>query len=100
MYYRVAVRHNLVEEIRHQSHLSDNQSLLKSNLEAGTLLSQNFRETGCVDGEYFFDDSERAKLFASVCMDFVAKLIGKRISQIDQLNHNEEYVADNVKQRH
>ncbi len=91
------MRHNLVEEIRHQQSLSETQSLLKTNLEAGTLLSQTFRQTGCIDGEYCFDDSERAKLFASVCMDFIAKLIESRSTRIERLNHNEEYVADNIK---
>ena len=91
------MRRNLVEEIRHQQLLSDAQSLLKTNLEAGTLLSQNFRQTGCVDGEYCFDDSERAKIFASVCMDFIAKLIESQSARIERLNHNEEYIADNIK---
>ena len=94
MYYRVRVRHNLVEEIRHQESLADPQNLLESNLEAGTLLSQNFRQSGSVDGDYLFNDFERAKLFASVCMDFVMKLLESRVSRIDRLNHDEEYIAD------
>ncbi|MDE0309334.1 MAG: hypothetical protein OXI60_05820 [Acidiferrobacterales bacterium] len=97
MYYRVVVRHNLVEEIRHQQSLSERQSLLHSNLEAGTLLSQNFRQTGCIDGEYCFDDSQRAKLFASVCMDFISKLLDSRSARIECLNHDEEYLADDIK---
>lgn len=91
------MRHNLVEAIRHQQSLSETQSLLQSNLEAGTLLSQNFRQTGCIDGEYCFDDSERAKLFASVCMDFISKLLESRSVRIERLNHNEEYLADDIK---
>ena len=99
MYYRVIVRHNLVEEIRHQQSLAESQTLLKSNLEAGTMLSQIFRQTGCIDGEYCFDDSQRAKLFASVCMDFVMKLLESRTARIERLNHDEEYIAQNIRGR-
>ncbi len=93
MYFNVVVRHNLVEEIRRMEHLSDNQSVLKTNLDAGTLLAENFQANQCVDGEYFFDDAERAKSFASVCMDFTMKLLQARLGQIDKLNSGEEFSA-------
>ena len=94
MFYRVVVRKNLIEEIRHQCLLAENQQLLHTNLEAGASLAQNFQQFGCIDSDYFFDDSERAKTFASMCLDFMKKLIDSRMASIDRLNHNQEYMAD------
>ncbi len=97
MYSIVIVRHNLVEEIRYEDSLKGQAALLRTNLEAGSLLSQNFQRQGCIDGDYWFDDPERSKVFASICMDFVKKLLEKRIEIIDQLSQEEEYVASKVK---
>ncbi len=93
MYYVVLVRHNLVEQIQCQDDLSNQQTALKTNLDAGTLLSENFQQNECIDGEYWFDDAERAKSFASVCMDFTRKLLQSRLDRIDKLNSGEEFVA-------
>ena len=92
----VVVRHNLVEEIRHDVTTEGNIPLLRTNLEAGTLLSENYRTNGCIDGEYWFDDLERSKVFAEICMDFVKKLLDARIEQIGQLSQQEEYIAPTV----
>ena len=94
MFYRVVVRKNLIEEIRHQRLLAEDQQLLRTNLEAGTSLAQNFQQFGCIDSDYFFDDSERAKIFASMCLDFMKKLIDSRKASIDRLDHNQEYIAE------
>ena len=99
MFYRVAVRNNIVEEIRHQRLLAENQQLLHTNLEAGALLAQNFQQFGCIDSDYFFDDSERAKTFASMCLDFIKKLIDSRMASIDRLDHDQEYIAEFLYQR-
>ncbi len=93
MYFNVVVRHNLVEQIQRLDNLNGNQTVLKSNLEAGTLLSENFQANDCIDGEYCFDDAERAKSFASVCMDFTKKLLQSRLDRIDRLNSGEEFIA-------
>ena len=95
MFHLVSVRQNLVEEVSRRHCLVENQSLLKTNLEAGVLLSQKFRETGCIDGDYWFDDAQRAKMFASVCMDFIMKLIRSRADAIEQLNHQDDFIAGN-----
>ena len=92
----VVVRHNLVEEIRHDVTAEGNTPLLRTNLEAGTLLSENYRTNGCIDGEYWFDDLERSKAFAEICMDFVKKVIDTRIEQISRLSQQEEYIAPTV----
>ena len=92
----VVVRHNLVEEIRHDITGEGSTPLLRTNLEAGTLLSENYRTNGCIDGEYWFDDLERSKAFAEICMDFVKKLLDARIEQIGQLSQQEEYIAPTV----
>ena len=99
MFYKVVVRKNLIEEIRHQRLLVEDQQLLHTNLEAGASLAQNFQQFGCIDSDYFFDDSERAKAFASMCMDFMNKLIDSRMASIDRLDHDQEYIAEFSNQR-
>ena len=99
MFYRVVVRKNLIEEIRHQRLLAEDQQLLHTNLEAGASLAQNFQQFGCIDSDYFFDDSERAKIFASMCLDFMKKLIDSRMASIDRLDHDQEYIAEFSYQR-
>ena len=93
MYICVSVRHNLVKQIQHQNDLNKDQPVLKTNLEAGTLLSKNFQANDCIDGDYYFDDAERAKTFASVCMDFTQKLLQSRLDRIESLNSGEEFTA-------
>lgn len=85
--------HNLVEEISGQPASFQVDHVLKTNLDAGTLLAQNHQTNGCIDGVYYFDDAERAKTFASICMDFVKKKIDGRLNQIDRLNYSEDYFA-------
>ncbi len=99
MFYKVVVRKNLIEEIRHQRLLAEDQQLLLTNLEAGASLAQNFQQFGCIDSDYFFDDSECAKAFASMCMDFMNKLIDSRMASIDRLDHDQEYIAEISYQR-
>jgi len=93
MYSVVVVRQNLVEKILHRVKLDERSNLLATNLEAGTQLSENFRCNGCIDGEYWFDDPERAKSFATIAMDFVKKLIENRMEVIERLNQQEEFSA-------
>ena len=93
MYFIVIVQHNLVEQIQRRDTLSNQQALLQTNLEASALLSDNFRVNKCIDGEYCFDDAERAKSFASVCMDFMKKLVLNRLERIDKLNSGEQFIA-------
>ena len=94
MYYRVVVRHNLVEAVRRQKNLGENQTLLVTNLDAGAELSRNNQQNACIDGDYWFDDFEQAKAFASICMDFVNKVLEKRLDAIDRLEFDSEYFAD------
>ena len=89
----VVVRHNLVEEIRHDVSVEGDFRLLQTNLEAGTLLSENYRTNGCIDGRYWFDDVERSKAFAEISMDFVKKVLENRIERISQLSQQEEFIA-------
>ena len=89
----VVIRYNLVEEIRHGVKCKGDVPLLRTNLEAGILLSKNYQTNGCIDGEYWFDDLERSKAFAEISMDFVKKVLEFRIEQIGQLSQQEEYIA-------
>lgn len=93
MFFNVIVRHNLVEEIRRLDEPVANQVVLQTNLDAGTLLSENYQTDKCIDGEYCFDDAERAKAFASVCMNFTKQLLHSRLERIDDLNSGEEFIA-------
>ena len=93
MYFNVVVRHNLVEEIRRLDEPAEGQNVLQTNLDAGTLLSENYQINKCIDGEYCFDDTERAKTFASVCMNFTKKLLHSRLERIDDLDSGEEFIA-------
>ena len=93
VYFIVIVQHNLVEQIQRRDSLSNQQVVLQTNLEASALLTDNFRVNQCIDGEYCFDDAERAKSFASVCMDFMKKLVLNRLERIDKLNSGEQFIA-------
>ena len=94
MFYRVSVRYNIVQEIRQQANLGNNDILLNTNLEAGRQLTRNFQRFGHIDAEYIFDDFERTKAFAAMCMDFIHKLITHRTAEIEKLDRRQNYIAD------
>jgi len=74
--YRVTVRHNLVLGVESIDAMSD-QELPTDNLEVTLTLAQNYRQNGCIDGEYLFSSVHQAKDFALVALDFVKKLTEK-----------------------
>ncbi len=93
MYFKVVIRHNLIEQIQCQESLNESQLVLATNLEASQLLAENFQVNHCIDGDYCFDDAERAKTFASVSMDFTMRLLQSRVEKIDRLNCGESFIA-------
>lgn len=90
--YRVTVAHNLVQAIEKLQD-ADGVQVARTNLEAGELMAQNNQQNGCLDGSYYFDEPERARHFALLCLDFVKRLIEKREEGIRDLDTGDEYGA-------
>jgi hypothetical protein len=72
----------------------------KTPLEVGTQLAENNRANGCIDGRYYFDDTQRARTFAALCLEFTRALVEKRLAVINSLPVGGiEYRADDDRQR-
>ena len=92
MVFEVIVRHNAVQAIRRVPRAPDTH-VPESNLEVTSELARNHQQHGCIDGCYRFDDPERARSFAVLALDFVKKMIEKRIEQIEALDTGSEFEA-------
>ena len=90
--YVVAVEHNLVKAVYK---LPDGVavSIPETKLEVGTELANNFRMHGCIDGHYHFDNAQRARVFATLCLEFTKALVDKRLEAIKLLKADGEYRA-------
>ena len=88
--FEVVVRHNTVQAIRRAPRTPD-AHVPGSNLEVTSDLARNHRLHGCIDGCYRFDDPERARSFAVLALDFVKRMIEKRIEQIESLDTGAEF---------
>jgi len=64
-----------------------------TRLEVSRQLASRHLEHGCIDGSYRFDDAERARSFAVLALDFVKRLIERRIDEIESLDTGEGYDA-------
>ena len=51
---------------------------------------QNHRRNGCLDGDYFFEDSETARHFAYLSLDFMKRLLEKSIESLDTAKVSQE----------
>jgi hypothetical protein len=80
----VVVKNNVVGAIERSSDLPT-EPIAKTPLEVGTQLATNYRLNGCIDGRYFFEETQRAKVFASLCLEFTKALVEKRLAQINAL---------------
>ena len=80
--YRVSIRHNLV--IRLQK-VADGQPEF-DNLSAGSRLAINYKENCCIDGDYDFTSIHTAKDFAVLSLDFVRRLAGRNLEDLE--GHN------------
>ena len=56
-----------------------------TKLEVSTQLARNHQERGCIDGDYYFDNADRAKYFAILCQDFVKKLVDKTMEELERV---------------
>ena len=82
--YVVVVSHNIVCAIERTTGPAP-APIPKTPLEVGTQLADNNRTNGCIDGRYYFDDTQRAKIFASLCLEFTKALVEKRLATINSL---------------
>ena len=90
--FEVVVRHNAVQAIRRVARAPD-MHVPESNLEVTSELARNHRRHGCIDGCYRFDEPERARSFAVLALDFVRRMLDRRIEHIEALDTGAEFVA-------
>ena len=90
--FEVVVRHNTVQAIRRVPRASG-MHVPESNLEVTSELARNHQRHGCIDGCYRFDEPERARSFAVLALDFVKRMLEKRIEQIEALDTGAEFTA-------
>lgn len=90
----VVVEHNVVQAIERHDGVADGIDIPQTNLEAGTRLARNHRENGCIDGRYYFDRAERARVFALLCLEFMKGLVQKRIEALEKLAPGSEFVPE------
>jgi hypothetical protein len=91
--YVVVVRHNLVSDLRREPS-PDGQLIPKTKLEIGTQLAENYRSRGSIDGEYRFENAQRAKIFATLCLEFTQALVARRLDALQHLAAGAEYHAE------
>ncbi len=79
--YRVVVRNNMVREIEALPYRDDIE-IPNSPLEVSSQLAQNNLKNGCLDGDYYFDDSESARQFAILSLDFMKRMVEKSLDAV------------------
>ena len=82
--FRVRVRHNVVCSLGPVP-MNAEVRIPGTKLEVSTQLAQNHRERGCIDGDYYFDNADRAKYFAFLCQDFVKKLVDRTTDELERV---------------
>ena len=90
--FEVIVLHNAVQSIRRARRMPD-LHIPPSNLEVTSELARNYQSNGCIDGCYRFDEAERARSFAVLALDFVKRMLEKRIEEIEALDTGAEFTA-------
>lgn len=90
--YVVVVRHNVVIALE-QAPDGIDTPVPQTKLEIGTQLADNYRVNGCIDGRYLFDNAQRARIFAVLCLEFVRALVDKRLEAVKALALGAEYFA-------
>lgn len=83
-FYIVVVEKNLVRSIERSS-VAPPRPVPRTPLEVSAELATNHRLHGCIDGRYYFEDSQRARIFAQLCLEFIRALVDKRLAAIDKL---------------
>jgi hypothetical protein len=83
-HYVVVVTNNLVTAIERSLDASP-APIPATPLEVSSQLAANHRAHGYIDGRYYFEDPQRARIFATLCLAFVKGLAEKRLEWIDAL---------------
>jgi hypothetical protein len=81
--FLVSVRHNLVCEVAPVEDASG-IDIPPTKLDVSAQLAASHRERGCIDGDYFFDDSATARRFAFLCQDFIKKLVDRTVTELEE----------------
>ena len=63
-------------------------SVPDSRLAIGTRLAANYQRNGSLDGDYLFLESEQARSFAVIALDFTRRLAERDIERIEQWDFN------------
>jgi hypothetical protein len=90
--YAVVVRNNIVAALE-QVPAGTDTPVPQTKLEIGTQLAENYRVNGCIDGRYLFEDAQRARIFAVLCLEFTRALVEKRLEAVRSLATGAEYRA-------
>jgi hypothetical protein len=83
-FYVVVVEKNIVQAIE-RSTLPPAEPVPRTPLEVSAQLAANNRLHGCIDGRYYFEDSQRARIFAELCLEYTRALVEKRLAVINKL---------------
>ena len=91
--YVVTVEHNLVVAVERAN---DGPAALvpETPLEIGTQLADNYRRSGRIDGRYYFRSPQRARVFATLCLEFTRALIDRRLAIVKALRADEDFHAN------
>ena len=89
----VVVEHNLVSRIA-QSDEADAEAVGRSPLEISTRLALNYRTRGSLDGRYYFDELPQARVFATLCLEFMRALADRRLTTLKTLPAGAQFDAD------
>ena len=88
----VTVEHNLVSAIMRAPGDSAG-AVPETTLEVGTELAANYRRNGCLDGKYRFRNAQRARIFATLCLEFMQALTERRLAAVKVLRSDEDFDA-------
>ena len=97
--FEVTVRHNLVQSI-HRAPRTPDMHVPASRLEVSTELATNHQRNQCIDGVYRFEDAEQARSFSVLALDFVNRIIERRLQTIQAPDSGAEFDADAVNVPH
>lgn len=79
----VTVENNVVTQIEPANlDIVPSDVVLDDPLAVSTLLADNNKTNGCMDGEYFLNDFESARHFAALCIGFQKSLCEKSLEAI------------------
>jgi hypothetical protein len=93
--YVVTVEHNLVVAIARVADAAA-VSIPPTKLEVATQLAENFRVNGCIDGRYHFANAQRARVFATLCLEFTQAQLERRLAAVRKLAADQDFDAGSV----